>query len=96
MYHNTEKKRGVTVLSIKRICHLSRGTQLWLNTVEQLKSFFEGQRWLVKEFAKFNVSKYQLSKIYQENNKYFIACRDGKIYLDLKFSFKDFVLSIVK
>ncbi|MFW3344166.1 methionyl-tRNA formyltransferase [Aliarcobacter butzleri] len=84
------------VWDIKRIWHLLRGTQLWLNAVEQPKGLYKGQRWLVEDFEKCNTSKYQPSKIYKENNKYFIACKDGKIYLSLKFSLKIFVLNMIR
>lgn len=81
---------------IERIWHLLRGTELWLNAVEQPKGLHKGQRWLVEDFEKCDVSSYEVSKIYKENNKYFVACKDGKIFLSLKLSLKNFVLNIVR
>jgi len=80
----------------ERIWHLLRGTQLWLNALEQPKGFYKGQRWLVEEFKKCDTSKYAPSEIYKENGQYFIACRDGKIFLSLKFNLKNFVLSVLR
>lgn len=77
---------------IERIWHLLRGTQLWLNALDQPKGLYKGQRWLVEDFEKCDVSSYEVSKIY----KYFVACKDGKIFLSLKFSLKIFVLNIIR
>lgn len=81
---------------IERIWHLLRGTELWLNALEQPKGIYKGQRWTIEEFEKCDVSSYEISKIYKEKNKYFIVCNDGKIFLNLKFSLKNFVLNIIR
>jgi len=82
---------------IERIWHLLRGTELWLNALEQPKGLYKGQRWTIQEFEKCDMGKsYRISKIYKENNKYFVVCKDGKIFLSLKFSLKNLVLNIVK
>jgi len=81
---------------IKKIWHLLRGTELWLDALEQPSGFYRGQRWVVKEFKKcYMADSYNISKIYKENKRYFVACKDGKIFLSLKFSLKSFVLGII-
>ncbi len=81
---------------IERIWHLLRGTELWLNALEQPKGRYKGQRWIVEEFEKCDVSSYEISKIYKANNNYFVVCKDGKIFLSLKFSLKNLVLNILR
>lgn len=69
---------------IERIWHLLRGTENWLNTIEQSKGIYKGQGWRILNYKKQKMKKMQVSKIYKEQNKYFIACKDGKIYIDEK------------
>ena len=82
--------------NIERIWHILRGTELWLNAIEQPKGIYKGQRWIVEDYEKCNMKGYVPSKIYKENGKYFVACRDGKIYLSIKFSLKTLIKSIIK
>jgi methionyl-tRNA formyltransferase len=81
---------------IERIWHLLRGTELWLNALDQPKGIYKGQRWAIEEFEKCDINGYEVSKVYKESNKYFVACNDGKIFLNLKFSLKNFVLNILR
>jgi methionyl-tRNA formyltransferase len=83
------------VWEIERIWHMLRGTQLWLNALEQPKGFYKSQRWNINELEKCDTCSYAISQIYKENGRYFVACKDGKIFLSLKFSLKNFVLNIV-
>ena len=39
----------------------------------------------------YRMNNLQVSKIYKEQNKYFIACKDGKIYIDLIFDLKNII-----
>ena len=64
--------------SIQRIWHFLRGMEPYLNII-----FEERRHFLVLNFEKCNVDKYKFAKIYEEDNKYFIACKEGKIYLSL-------------
>ncbi len=82
--------------NIERIWHLLRGTELWLNAVEQPKGIYKNQRWIVEKFKKCDMVNYEISKIYKENKKYFVACKDGKIFLSLKFNFKIFILGLIR
>lgn len=81
---------------IEKIWHILRGTELWLNALEQPKGLYKGQRWTIDEFKKCDTGKYLSSKIYKENGQYFIACKDGIIYLSLNFSLKNFTLNILR
>ena len=81
---------------IERIWHILRGTELWLNAIEQPKGIYKTQRWVVENYEKCDMSKYKISKIYNENGKYFVACKDGKIYLSVKLSVKTLIKNIIK
>ena len=81
---------------IERIWHVLRGTELWLNAIEQPKGIYKGQRWIIANYEKCNISNYSISNVYKENGKYFVACKDGKIYLDVKFNLKNFFKNIIK
>lgn len=80
---------------IEKIWHLLRGTELWLNALKQPQGIYKGQRWCIENFERCDMNGYQLSNIYKEKSKYFVACKDGKIFLSLKFSFKKFLLEII-
>ena len=80
--------------NIKRIWHLLRGTELWLNAFEQPSGINKGQRWIINEYEICDVSSYKVSKVYKEKNKYFVVCNEGKIYLTIKFGIKKFILNL--
>lgn len=80
---------------IERIWHILRGTELWLNAIEQPKGIYKGQRWIVKDYEKCDMKDYVPSKIYKENGKYFVACKDGKIYLSIKFEVKTMIKNVI-
>lgn len=84
------------VWEVEKIWHLLRGTELWLNAVEQPKGLNKGQRWLINNFEICDTNEYKISKIYKENGVNFIACKDGKIYINLKFNLKNFVLNMIR
>lgn len=77
---------------IERIWHILRGTELWLNAIEQPKGIFAGQRWSILNFEKKTSGNYILGKVYRENKKSFVACRDGVIYLTINFSIKRMII----
>ena len=78
----------------ERIWHFLRGTENWLNAIEQPKGIYKGQRWRILNYKRQKMKNLQISKIYKERSKYFIACKDGKIYLGLKFNLKDILRNI--
>lgn len=80
---------------IERIWHFLRGTELWLNAFDQPSGFYKGQRWTILGFEKCDTKNFSISKIYKEKHKTFIACKDGKIFLTVKFDFKKAVLNLI-
>lgn len=98
---NIKKSEHINIIdwnnwNIERIWHLLRGTELWLNAFEQPSGFFKGQRWVVNEYEKCNIDGYEVSKVYKEKGKYFVICKEGKIYLTIKFGIKKFILNLFK
>ena len=81
---------------VEKIWHLLRGTELWLNAIELPKGIYKGQRWIIKDYMKCETKGYCLSKVYKENGKNFTVCKDGFIYISLKFSFKNMILNFVR
>lgn len=82
--------------SIQRIWHVLRGTELWLNALEQPSGLNKGQRWVIDEYKLCDTKGFILSKVYKSDGRYFVACNEGKIYLSIKFSIKNFILNIFK
>ena len=80
---------------VKRIWHILRGTEMWLNALEQPTGIYKGVRWNILEFKKTSLSNYENGKIYKLNGKYFVKCNGGLIYLELKFSLKKFIYNLV-
>lgn len=80
---------------IERIWHVLRGTELWLNSIPQPKGFLRNQRWIVQEMKIKNIKKYDVGKIYKDENKFFLVCKEGVIYLSIKFSISRFLLSFI-
>ena len=77
-----QKKRFNKVLSSLTILDTNKEITNGIHTIE--------------EFEKCDINGYEVSKVYKESNKYFVACNDGKIFLSLKFSLKNFVLNILR
>lgn len=74
---------------VERVWHILRGTEGWLNAIEQPKGLYKGQRWHVLGFKKHNECEIKgsfgcLYKIH--SNQYYVQCRDGLIYLKLNFN----------
>lgn len=84
---------------IERIWHVLRGTEIWLNALQHPKVFslkFIGHRWSVEDFVRCDTSAYQVSKIYNDDGQYFVACSEGLINLSLKFDKKLFIIGLLK
>ncbi|WP_042348352.1 methionyl-tRNA formyltransferase [Bacillus massiliigorillae] len=73
---------------IEKIWHLLRGTEQWLEAIEQPTGLFKGYRWEIMHFEKCTMDQYETSKVYADAFGRFIACKDGKIYLSKNFSFE--------
>lgn len=78
------------------IWHVLRGTELWLNALEQPKGIYKGQRWSVGDYHITNSQQHPVETIYKTDTGYAVATRDGHIDLTVQFSFKNFFLSIIK
>jgi methionyl-tRNA formyltransferase len=86
---------------IDRIWHILRGTESWLNAIEQPQGIYRGHRWSIMEYEKeiYEHSPYKLGSIQKDSRGFFIQCREGKIRVSVRFSLiklvKGFVLPII-
>lgn len=77
---------------IERIWHLLRGTEQFFNAIDPPGGWlYKGQRWKIGEFIRCDMSGYRPSAIYREQGCCFVACRDGKIFLNKCFLLKRFL-----
>jgi len=81
---------------IEKVWHVLRGSELWLNALPQPKGFFRGQRWVIENLEMCESNNATLGEIYNENGKYYVAVKNGRIYLSLFFNLKAFVLSFLR
>jgi methionyl-tRNA formyltransferase len=80
---------------IERIWHILRGTESWINALEQPSGIYREHRWVIDNFVKSKVNKhYVYGAIYHDDKKSFIACSDGIIYISLRFNIKYFIKNI--
>jgi methionyl-tRNA formyltransferase len=79
---------------IERIWHILRGTESWLNALEQPQGIYKGQRWEIRDFIKYG--DYNYGTIYKKSNETVIACRDGQIMIKIRFRIKLFIKQILK
>ena len=82
--------------SVTRIWHILRGASQWLTAIPQPNGVYSGQHWDIEEYESCNMYDYKPGKIYSDQNRTFVACRDGKIYLKAKFNLKCFLLSFLR
>ncbi|CAM3613727.1 methionyl-tRNA formyltransferase [Halomonas lysinitropha] len=77
---------------IERIWHLMRGTEPWLNCIQQPSGVFKGHRWIISRYEKDFSSKVNMEmhfgQVFKDCTGYFVLCRDGKIRLERSFSLK--------
>lgn len=78
------------------IWHVLRGTELWLNALEQPKGIYKGQRWSIGDYHITNSQQHPAETIYKTATGYAVATRDGHIDLSLTFSFKKLILALLK
>jgi methionyl-tRNA formyltransferase len=82
---------------IERIWHILRGTELWLNVLEQPSGIYKGHRWIIDDFVKSEINEnYVFGSIYNDHRKTFIACPGGIIYMSVKFNMKYFIKNTFK
>ena len=71
---------------IERIWHLLRGTEGWLNAIEQPRGLYIGQRWSIDEFEKISEISGNPGSIIKRNGRPCLLVGGGGIYLSIKFS----------
>ena len=78
---------------IKRLWHFLRGTELWLDALSPAPDWSWGFCWQVNDYERENLTTPTTNKplnktgtIYKEAGKYYLACRDGRIELQQRFS----------
>lgn len=82
---------------IERIWNLLRGTELWMNAVEQPSGFYRGQRWSIGNYEKIKSPvNAKDGAVFLEANRVFVACKDGRIELFLRFNFIRMVRGLLK
>lgn len=81
---------------VKRIWHFLIGTESWLNAIEQPKGIYFGQRWIINKYELVTSKKYKPGEVYNYKNKYFLACKNGIIHLNVKFSLRDLIFNFLK
>ncbi|MBE0472575.1 MAG: methionyl-tRNA formyltransferase [Methyloprofundus sp.] len=81
---------------IERIWHVLRGTELWLDALPQPKGLWKGQRWVIEDYQKQPTQTTRPGEIAKQNGRYYVACKDGCIYLTRKFSVKNLIVSLLR
>jgi methionyl-tRNA formyltransferase len=58
----------------ERIWHILRGTESWLNALDQPSGMFKGHRWIIGDFVKSQDNEsYTFGSIYRDHKKVFIS-----------------------
>jgi methionyl-tRNA formyltransferase len=73
---------------IERVWHFLRGNEHLIPLILKVK-----YRYKVQHMLKCEITNYELSKIYNENRKTFLICKEGKIFLK-KPIFPEFFLNL--
>lgn len=73
--------------NVDRVFHFLNGTPKYHYTLLKNSSLHKlGLKIKIVGKEKCNISGYEVGKLYKENSKQFLVCKDGKIYVDLIFS----------
>lgn len=83
---------------IERIWHLMRGTELWLNCIEEPSGICAGHRWVVDNFEKSSslVQGELLGQVQNDFKGFYVQCRDGKIRIYVHFSWRCVLQALVR
>ena len=84
-----------TEFNVEKIWHILRGTEMWFEAIETPKNIFKGNKLIIEHYEKCNMTGFKIGRINKEKNQYFVACKDGRIYLTLKFNFKKLIMSLL-
>lgn len=80
--------------SVEHVWHFLRGEGDSYPFICQPKGLYKGQLWQYVNYKK-KEELHTAGKIYQKASKYYLACKDGQIELDIKFSIKRFLKLIL-
>ena len=73
---------------VKRVWHVLRGTESWLNAIPQPGGIYVGHRWIIDEFE---ISEPEINHtpgvVYTEKGRQFVSCKNGRVYLKIDFFF---------
>lgn len=82
--------------SIEHCWHVLRGTELWLNAIEQPSGLYKGQRWRVEDYIKTAVpDNFIKGKVYRIDQQSVVYCHEGMIRLSKQWSLKSFILWVL-
>ena len=85
--------------SVERIWHLMRGTELWLNCIEQPSGWMKGLRWSIDGYEKtdFNHSDTRLlGTLSSDGNGRYVICRDGLIRIHVNLGVRTILKVVLK
>ena len=82
------------VWSAERVWHLIRGTEGWLNAIDQPKGFFKGQRWVVEDLEKGDFGK-SYGQMHKGNDGRYLIVNGGRIKLSMNFSLKKMIVGLL-
>ncbi|KZZ72024.1 hypothetical protein A3765_13575 [Oleiphilus sp. HI0130] len=80
---------------IQDIWHLLRGTELWLDAIEQPSGLFRGMRWSVQSFASSPILDEPFGNVTHVNRRACVVCRDGVIFLKVRFVLSIFLRNLL-
>jgi methionyl-tRNA formyltransferase len=84
---------------VERIWHLMRGTESWMDCIDQPRGIYSGQRWIVDHFEKTKTRKLEqpvlASKPRRDAKGYYVQCRDGIIRIHVGFRAHLFLRALV-
>lgn len=76
-----------------RIWHLMRGTELWLDCIDQPGGLYQGTRWIIEglEASSAPANATQYGTIARDSVGHYVIAKDGIIRIRRKFNFKSFI-----
>lgn len=81
---------------IERIWHVLRGTEQWLNAIEQPTWLMAGQRWSIQEYEQTEEKLGTPGQIGKIKNKKCVFAKDGLIYISIDFDIKKTIMKILE
>jgi len=80
---------------VERVWHVLRGTELWLNAIEQPAGLMAGQRWSIRDYERTELRVGVPSETGIYKNRKCIFCNDGVVYVGIDFNLKKSILKFV-